>query len=87
MVRKEAQQAYFKDKNIETVLGDLEGDVSPFYGLFDKVILLPVLVVQMLSELIKKRKLIDASKSIKKFVMLSSMGADKPEEATQLQEF
>jgi hypothetical protein len=29
MVRKEAQQAYFKDKNIETVLGDLEGDVSP----------------------------------------------------------
>jgi hypothetical protein len=28
MVRKEAQ-AYFKDKNIETVLGDLEGDVSP----------------------------------------------------------
>jgi hypothetical protein len=28
MVRKEKQQAYFKDKNIETVLGDLEGDVS-----------------------------------------------------------
>jgi hypothetical protein len=27
MVRKEAT-AYFKDKNIETVLGDLEGDVS-----------------------------------------------------------
>jgi hypothetical protein len=26
MVRKEAT-AYFKDKNIETVLGDLEGDV------------------------------------------------------------
>jgi hypothetical protein len=25
--------------------------------------------------------------NIKKFVMLSSMGADKPEEATQLQEF
>jgi hypothetical protein len=23
MVRKEAQRAYFKDKNIETVLGDL----------------------------------------------------------------
>jgi hypothetical protein len=35
-----------------------------FYGLFDKVILLPVLVVQMLSELIKRsKKLIDASKS------------------------
>jgi hypothetical protein len=25
--------------------------------------------------------------NIKKFVMLSSMGADKPEETTQLQEF
>jgi hypothetical protein len=34
-----------------------------FTGSFDKVILLPVLVVQMLSELIKKeQKLIDASK-------------------------
>jgi hypothetical protein len=44
----------------------------------------------MLSELIKKdKKTIDASKkaNIKKFVMLSSMGADKPEETTQLQEF
>lgn len=29
MVRKEEQRAYFKDKNIETVLGDLEGDVAP----------------------------------------------------------
>jgi hypothetical protein len=55
MVRKEAQQAYFKDKNIETVLGDL-GVIASFLRAFDKVILLPVLVVQMLSELIKKEQ-------------------------------
>ena len=28
MVRKEDQQAYFEDQNIQTVLGDLENDVS-----------------------------------------------------------
>ncbi|MFB0909561.1 MAG: NAD(P)H-binding protein, partial [Flavobacterium sp.] len=39
MVRKVEQQAYFKAKNIETVLGDLEGDVSPlFTDSIDKVI-------------------------------------------------
>jgi hypothetical protein len=37
MVRKEAQQAYFKDKNIETVLGDL-GVIASFLRAFDKVI-------------------------------------------------
>jgi hypothetical protein len=31
MVRKEEQQAYFKNQNIQTVLGDLEADVTPFY--------------------------------------------------------
>jgi uncharacterized protein YbjT (DUF2867 family) len=42
----------------------------------------------MLSELIKKEQKTNRSKAnIKKFVMLSSMGADKPEETTQLQEF
>jgi hypothetical protein len=52
---KEAQQPTLKIKNIETVLGDLEVMFRLFYGLFDKVILLPVLV-QMLSELIKKEQ-------------------------------
>jgi hypothetical protein len=31
MVKRSAT-GYFKDKNIETVLGDLEGDVSPLTG-------------------------------------------------------
>jgi uncharacterized protein YbjT (DUF2867 family) len=92
MVRKEEQRAYFKDKNIETVLGDLEGDVAPlFTGSFNKVIFAAgsggTNVIGVDQE--GAKKLIDVSKkaNIKKFVMLSSMGADKPEEATQLQEF
>jgi uncharacterized protein YbjT (DUF2867 family) len=92
MVRKVEQQAYFKAKNIETVLGDLEGDISPLFNdSFDKVIFAAgsggTNVIGVDQE--GAKKLIDASKkaNIKKFVMLSSMGADKPEEATQLQEF
>jgi uncharacterized protein YbjT (DUF2867 family) len=92
MVRKEEQQAYFKDQNIQTVLGDLEADVTPvFTNPIDRVIFAAgsagknVLGVDQEGA----KKLIDASKkaNIKKFVMLSSMGADKPEEATQLQEY
>ncbi|MBC7747133.1 MAG: SDR family oxidoreductase [Methylotenera sp.] len=92
MVRKEEQQAYFKAQNIETVLGDLEGDISSVFNRpIDKVVFAAgsagknVLGVDQEGA----KKLIDASKkaNIKKFVMLSSMGADKPEEATQLQEY
>jgi uncharacterized protein YbjT (DUF2867 family) len=92
MVRKEEQQAYFKDQNIQTVLGDLEADVTPvFTNPIDRVIFAAgsagknVLGVDQEGA----KKLIDASKkaNIKKFVMLSSMGADKPEQATQLQEY
>jgi uncharacterized protein YbjT (DUF2867 family) len=92
MVRKEEQQAYFKAQSIETVLGDLEGDLSSVFNRpIDKVVFAAgsagknVLGVDQEGA----KKLIDASKkaNIKKFVMLSSMGADKPEEATQLQEY
>ncbi|MDG1870719.1 MAG: NAD(P)H-binding protein, partial [Flavobacterium sp.] len=39
MVRKEEQQAYFKDQNIKTVLGDLTNDVdSVFDSSIDRVI-------------------------------------------------
>ena len=92
MVRKEEQQAYFKAQNIETVLGDLEGDISSVFNRpIDKVVFAAgsagknVLGVDQEGA----KKLIDASKkaNIKKFVMLSSMGADKPEAANQLQEY
>lgn len=92
MVRKEEQLAYFKAQSIETVLGDLEGDLSSVFNRqIDKVVFAAgsagknVLGVDQEGA----KKLIDASKkaNIKKFVMLSSMGADKPEEATELQEY
>ncbi|MGO4822148.1 MULTISPECIES: SDR family oxidoreductase [unclassified Flavobacterium] len=92
MVRKEEQMGHFKDKNIDVVLGDLEKDVSDvFNGKIDKVLFAAgssgknVIGVDQEGA----KKLIDASKkaNVKKFVMLSSMGADKPEEATQLQDY
>lgn len=92
MVRKEDQQAYFKDQNIQTVLGDLEADVtSVFTSPIDRVIFAAGSAGKNVIGVDQEgaKKLIDASKkgNIKKFVMLSSMGADKPEEATQLQEY
>jgi uncharacterized protein YbjT (DUF2867 family) len=92
MVRKEEQLAYFEAKNIETVLADLEGNLSAVFNKpIDKVIFAAGSggknVVGVDQE--GAKKLIDASNkaNIKKFVMLSSMGADKPEEATQLKEY
>ncbi|SDW09294.1 SDR family oxidoreductase [Flavobacterium degerlachei] len=92
MVRKEDQQAYFKDQNIQTVLGDLEADVtSVFSNPIDRVIFAAGSAGKNVIGVDQEgaKKLIDASKkaNIKKFVMLSSMGADKPEEATQLQDY
>lgn len=92
MVRKEEQQSYFKNQNIQTVLGDLEADVtSVFTNPIDRVIFAAGSAGKNVIGVDQEgaKKLIDASKkaNIKKFVMLSSMGADKPEESTQLQEY
>lgn len=92
MVRKEEQQTFFKNQNIETVLGDLINNVdAAFSSTIDRVIFAAgsggkdVIGVDQEGA----KKMIDASKkaNVKKFVMLSSMGADKPEEATQLVEY
>ncbi len=92
MVRKEDQQAYFKDQNIQTVLGDLENDISSlFTNKIDRVLFAAGSAGKSVIGVDQEgaKKLINASKSanVKKFVMLSSMGADKPEEATQLQDY
>lgn len=91
MVRNEEQVAHFKEKGIQTVLGDLEGDVSEVTSNIDRVIFAAgsggknVIGVDQNGA----KKLIQASKEkgVKKFVMLSSMGADNPEEATQLKDY
>jgi len=92
MVRKEEQIPFFKSKNVDTILADLEQDVSPaFKTPIDKVIFAAgsggknVVAVDQEGA----KKLIDASKqnNIRKFVMLSSMGADNPESVSELKDY
>lgn len=94
MVRKEEQETYFKSKNIETVLGDLEDDLT---GLFDKTSTIDKVIFAAGSggknvvgvDQKGAMKLVDVSKNsnVKKFVMLSSMGADNPESVTELKDY
>ena len=92
MVRKEEQIPFFEAKNVETVLADLKDNVDgAFNKSIDKVVFAAGSggkdVVNVDQE--GAKKLVDASikNNVKKFVMLSSLGADKPEEANQLQDY
>lgn len=91
MVRNEDQIEQFKNRGIETVLGDLENDVSHTTKGIDKVIFAAGSGGKNVIEVDQEgaKKLIDASKAngITKFVMLSSMGADHPEKADDLQDY
>tara|TARA_R110000868_G_scaffold358396_1_gene620126 strand:+ start:33 stop:665 length:633 start_codon:yes stop_codon:yes gene_type:complete len=91
MVRKEEQQEQFKKEGITTVLGDLEKDLFHTLEHIDKVIFAAgsggkkVIAVDQEGA----KNLMNASKkaNIKKFVMLSSMGADNPKASEDLQEY
>ena len=91
MVRKQEQIEDFEKDNVKTVLADLEKDVSGTTKGMDRVIFAAgsggknVLAVDQEGA----KKLMDASKkdSIKKFVMLSSMGADNPDQASELKDY
>ncbi|PIB37813.1 SDR family oxidoreductase [Maribacter sp. 4G9] len=91
MVRKEEQLAQFENEGIDTVLGDLEEDLSHTVKNIDKVIFAAgsggKKVVAVDQE--GAKSLIDVSKkaNVKRFVMLSSMGADNPEAAEDLKEY
>lgn len=91
MVRKEEQIKQFEEKKIETVLADLEQDVSHAFSAIDKVIFAAGSGGKKVKEVDQEgaKKLIKESEknNIKKFVMLSSMGADGPEQAEDLQEY
>lgn len=91
MVRKPEQEEQFKSKGIKTILADLEEDVSNTTNGMDKVIFAAGSGGKKVKEVDENgaKKIIDASKKdgIKKFVMLSSMGADQPEEADQLKDY
>ncbi len=87
MIRNEDQQQMFEDMDVETVMGDLEKDVEQTVQGMDKVIFAAgsggktgedkTIAIDQEGAI----KMIEASKKakVKKFVMLSSMGADKPE--------
>lgn len=91
MVRKESQEAAFKAKHIQTVLGDLEEDVSHTVSGIDKVVFAAGSGGKKVEAVDRDGaiKMIDAAQKegIKKLVMLSSMGAEKPEEADQLVDY
>lgn len=91
MVRKKDQVTHFEDQNIKTVWADLENDVSEATSNIDRVIFAAGSGGKNVTGVDQDgaKKLIQASKEkgVKKFVMLSSMGADNPEEATKLKDY
>ena len=91
MVRKEEQIAQFKNEDIDTVLADLEKDISGSLKNIDKVIFAAGSGGKKVVEVDQNGayKFVDdaINNNIKKFVMLSSMGADKPSEANDLKEY
>jgi len=91
MVRKEEQKEQFENENIHTVLGDLEKDLSHTVENIDKVIFAAgsggKKVIEVDQEGAKNLMNVSKKANIKKFVMLSSMGADNPDAANDLQEY
>ncbi|MDT7830537.1 SDR family oxidoreductase [Pricia sp. S334] len=91
MIRKADQKDFFNIKNVETVLADLEDNLSQAVEGVDKVIFAAGSGGEKVVEVDQEgaKRLVDASKKaeIKKFVMLSSIGAGRPEKADQLKEY
>ncbi|MEH6763446.1 MAG: SDR family oxidoreductase [Aequorivita antarctica] len=91
MVRNEAQVSHFNNEGVKTILADLEEDISKTTQGIDRVIFAAGSGGKKVKKVDQEgaKKLMDAAKEkgVKKFVMLSSMGADKPEEAKELKEY
>jgi uncharacterized protein YbjT (DUF2867 family) len=91
MIRKEDQKVPFEAQHINWVLGDLSEDIKHTCRDMDKVIFAAgsggTDVVEIDQE--GAKKLIDAAEfnKVKKFIMLSSMGTDQPEQSDDLQEY
>ncbi len=91
MVRKQEQKERFENQNVTTVLADLSEDLSQAVTDIDKVIFAAGSGGKKVIEVDQEgaKRLTDASKraGIKKFVMLSSMGADCPSQGGELQDY
>lgn len=91
MIRKEDQAEQFKNDNIDYVIADLEKDLAHSVKNIDKVVFAAGSGGKNVIEVDQEgaKRLIDVSKmaNVKKFVMLSSMGADQPNKAEVLKEY
>ncbi len=91
MVRKKQQKKDFEARHIEAVMGDLEGDVYKAFKNIDKVVFAAGSGGKKVEAVDQDGaiKMIDAAGAnrVKKFVMLSSRGADAPQQADELQDY
>lgn len=91
MIRDEDQASQFKKDNVEYVIADLEEDLAHTVKNIDKVVFAAGSGGKKVVEVDQEgaKRLIDVSKmaKVKKFVMLSSMGADHPEKADGLKDY
>jgi len=92
MIRKESQKEHFEKRNIRTVIGDLEGDFEHALENIDRVIFAAGAGGSSSEEKTiavdqeGAKRSVDFAKKyhIKKFVMLSSMGAENPDKDSKL---
>lgn len=91
MVRKEDQQEQFKNDGVDTVLADLTENLTHAVNNVDKVVFAAGSggknVVEVDQEGAKRLMAVSKMANVNRFVMLSSMGADNPEEAEDLMDY
>ncbi|MBI6117872.1 SDR family oxidoreductase [Salegentibacter maritimus] len=91
MVRKQDQKEHFENENVTAVLGDLEKDLNEAVKGADKVIFAAGSGGKNVKGVDQEgaKNFTNASKNagVKKFVMLSSMGADNPSIGGELEDY
>ena len=91
MVRKEAQLNQFKADGVETVLADLTKDLTHAVKGADKVLFAAGSggknVVEVDQEGAKRLMAVSKMANVKKFVMLSTMGADNPQAVEGMEDY
>lgn len=90
MIRKGEQRFHFELIGVQAVMGDLIKDISQIAQTVDKVIFAASSGGKAVAKVYRdgaKRSIDYARWAIKKFVMLSSMGADKPQEPLDLKDY
>lgn len=91
MIRKQSQSTYFKDRGIKTAVADLTEDLGDILPKIDKVIFAAGSKGKDVTGVDQNgaKKMIDAAKKlgVKKFVMLSTMGADNPSISDELKDY